>query len=141
MSESSERLNVIGLRFELFVSEVAKTVRFYQATLGLNPPEGHELEGYVPLSSGVVTIGVQRPDGLHAGHHFSPANLAGPRGVGVEIVIEVADVDAAYLTASANAAIHGGTCEDIKERPWKTKDFRLIDPDGYYIRVTSLRVA
>lgn len=139
MSTPESAAKVVGLRFELFVTDVAATVDFYEATLGLLPPEGRALDGYVPLHSGSVTIGVQRPENLHAGHHFSPERLAGPRGVGVEIVIEVDDIDRAYARASANAEAHGGVCEALRERPWKTRDFRLIDPDGYYVRVSSLR--
>lgn len=132
-------VSVTGVRFELFVRDVATTVGFYQATLGLTPPDGWSPDGYVPLRSGIATIGVQRPDSLHAGHHFSPERLAGPRGVGVEIVLEVDDVDAAYAAASSHADALGGVCEPLKARPWGTRDFRLVDPDGYYVRVTSVR--
>lgn len=139
MSESDAAPAVIGVRFELFVQDVATTVSFYQETLGLTPPGGWSQDGYVPLRSGIATIGVQSPENLHAGHHFSPEHLAGPRGVGVEIVLEVDDVDAVYATASAHADALGGVCEPLKARPWGTRDFRLVDPDGYYVRVTSVR--
>ncbi len=132
-------LGVTGVRFELFVTDVATTVGFYQATLGLEPPESWSPDGYVPLRSGVATIGVQGPQNLHAGHHFSPERLAGPRGVGVEIVLEVDDVDALYREASSHADALGGVCEPLKARPWGTRDFRLVDPDGYYVRVSSVR--
>jgi hypothetical protein len=26
--------------------------------------------------------------------------------------------------------------EDLQPRPWGLEDFRLVDPDGYYLRVT-----
>jgi uncharacterized glyoxalase superfamily protein PhnB len=55
----------------------------------------------------------------------------------VEIVVEVADVDAAYAHARDAAARHGGQVEPLTARAWGQTDFRLIDPDGYYIRVTS----
>ncbi len=141
MSAPESAANVVGLRFELFVRDVAVTVGFYEATVGLTPPEGWSSSGhgYVPLRSGPVTIGVQTADGLHAGHHFSPERLAGPRGAGVEIVLEVDDIDRAYAMASPRADALGGACEPLRERPWGTRDFRLIDPDGYYVRVTSVR--
>ncbi len=137
MTESA--VSVVGVRFELFVTDVATTVAFYQAALGFEPPAGWSPDGYVPLRSGVATIGVQSPQNLHPGHHFSPELLAGPRGVGVEIVLEVDDVDALYLEASSHADALGGVCEPLKERPWGTRDFRLVDPDSYYVRVTSVR--
>jgi lactoylglutathione lyase len=131
------QVQLLGLRFELFVDDVGSTVLFYGATLGLAPPPNWSSDGYVPLRAGGVTIGVQEHTKLPVGHHFSPAHLAGPRGVGVEIVVEVDDVDRAYALASREAERNGGQIEPISEQPWGARDFRLIDPDGYYVRVTS----
>lgn len=129
----------VGLRFELFVDDVEVSVHFYGATLGLAPPLNWSPQGYVPLRSGPVTIGIQHHTKLPGNHHFSPARLSGPRGVGVEIVIEVDDVDRAYALASAAAEQRHGRIEPLTDRPWGTRDFRLLDPDGYYVRVTSRR--
>jgi catechol 2,3-dioxygenase-like lactoylglutathione lyase family enzyme len=129
----------VGLRLELFVDDVATSVRFYRDTLGLTPPHGWSPVGYVQLRSGAVAIGVQHHANLPPEHHFSPARLTGPRGVGVEIVIEVDDVEAAYEVAAPSAEHHDGHVESLEDQPWGLKDFRLVDPDGYYIRVTAHR--
>jgi len=129
----------LGLRFELFVDDVEASVRFYGATMNLAPPETWSPDGYVPLRAGALTIGIQLRTNLPVDHHFSPERLAGPRGVGLEIVVEVDDVDRAYALASLEAGRHRGQVEPLRERPWGTRDFRLIDPDGYYLRVTSRR--
>jgi uncharacterized glyoxalase superfamily protein PhnB len=50
------------------------------------------------------------------------------------VVVEVADVDAVYAAAKA-AGLQ--IVKDIQNRPWKARDFRLADPDGYFIRITS----
>lgn len=71
----------VGLRFELFVDDVERSVRFYGAVLGLRPAAGYDPQGHVPVSAGQVRIGLQRRDALPAEHHFRPAHLAGPRGV------------------------------------------------------------
>ena len=128
------------MRFELFVDDVETSVRFYMATLGLAPPDNWSADRYVSLRGGAVIVGIQDRATLPAEHHFSPANLGGPRGVGLEIVFEVDDVDLAYAEASPNAEPYGGTIEPLAERPWGARDFRLIDPDGYYVRVTSRTV-
>lgn len=127
----------VGVRFELFVDDVERSLAFYAAALGLQPPAGYDPRGYVPVSAGRVRIGLQRRSALPAEHHFRPAHFAGPRGVGVEIVIEVDDVDAAFARARDAAVAHGGQVEPLAARPWGQADFRLIDPDGYYVRVTS----
>lgn len=137
--ESGHEVQPLGLRFELFVDDVEASVRFYGATLRLVPPQNWSPDGYVPLQAGAVTVGIQSHTKLPAEHHFSPAHLAGPRGVGLEIVIEVDDIDRAYALAKPEAERHGGQIEPLGERPWGAKDFRLVDPDGYYVRVTSLR--
>jgi len=27
--------------------------------------------------------------------------------------------------------------EDLQDRPWGLKDFRILDPAGYYLRITD----
>jgi lactoylglutathione lyase len=127
----------VGLRFELFVEDVERSVAFYAAALGLQPAAGYDPRGYVPVSAGRVRIGLQRHTALPAEHHFRPSHFTGPRGVGVEIVVEVDDVDAAFTRARDAAVSQGGQVEPLAARPWGQTDFRLIDPDGYYVRVTS----
>ena len=132
-------MSLAGVRFELFVDNVERSVAFYAAALGLQPPPGYDPLGYVPVSAGRVRIGLQRRTALPADHHFRPAYFSGPRGVGLEIVIEADDIDAAFALARDGAVAHGGQLEPLAARPWGQTDFRLIDPDGYYIRVTSAR--
>jgi lactoylglutathione lyase len=127
----------VGVRFELFVDDVERAVEFYDAVLGLRPSPGYDPRGYVPVNAGSVRIGLQRHDALGAEHHFRPSHFAGPRGVGVEIVIEVDDIHAAFARARDTALGRGGQIEPLAARPWGQTDFRLVDPDGYYIRVTS----
>ena len=129
----------VGLRFELFVQDVQASIRFYSSTLGLKPPPTWSPDGYVPISAGAVTIGVQHVGNLPAGHHFSPRHLTGPHGVGLEIVVEVDDVDLAYTTAALHAERCGGLVEPLTDQTWGLRDFRLVDPDGYYVRITSHR--
>lgn len=129
----------VGVRFELFVDDVERSLAFYAAALGLQPPSGYDPGGYVPVSAGRVRIGLQRRNALPAEHYFRPAHFTGPRGVGVEIVIEVDDVDAAFAQSREAAVPYGGQIEPLTARPWGQVDFRLIDPDGYYLRVTSAR--
>jgi catechol 2,3-dioxygenase-like lactoylglutathione lyase family enzyme len=127
----------VGLRFELFVEDVERSVEFYAAVLGLQPRAGYDPQGYVPMGAGRVHIGLQRRTALSAEHHFRPSHFTGPRGVGVEIVVEVDDVYAAFTQAQEAAVNQGGRVEPLAARPWGQTDFRLIDPDGYYVRVTS----
>jgi hypothetical protein len=64
--------------------------------------------------------------GGYPGHRQPPT--------GVEIVLEVD-----YLHAERDRIRLAGwpIQEDIKRRPWGLQDFRVLDPDGYYLRFTS----
>src|SRR5215208_6385372 len=127
----------VGLQFELFVDDVAKSITFYTAVLGFTPPDDVDLDGYVTMTNGAVTIGLGRLADLSAEHHLRRAGLDAPRGVGIEIVLRVDDVDGAYAVAQAQAEALGGGIEALEDRTWGLRDFRVIDPDGYYLRVTS----
>jgi lactoylglutathione lyase len=61
---------------------------------------------------------------------FSPLHF----GELPRIVLEVEDLDAA---ARAVARTGYPLLEPPRQRPWGLRDFRLADPDGYYVRVTT----
>ncbi len=71
-------MSLVGVRFELFVNDVERSLAFYAAALGLQPPPGYDPLGYVPVSAGRVRIGLQRRSALPAEHHFRPAHFSGP---------------------------------------------------------------
>ncbi|MDO8506247.1 MAG: hypothetical protein Q7S41_01415 [Candidatus Limnocylindria bacterium] len=65
--------------------------------------------------------------------YFRRFRQTAKRGYGVEIVIPVPDIDAAYATAR-----HAGcVVEDLRMRAWGVRDFRAEDPFGYYLRFTE----
>jgi uncharacterized glyoxalase superfamily protein PhnB len=54
--------------------------------------------------------------------------------LGVELVLEVDDLHADHdrVTSAGWALV-----EDLTVRPWGLSDFRLLDPAGYYWRLTT----
>lgn len=53
---------------------------------------------------------------------------------GVEIVLEVDDIAGQRAqVAEAGWPIK----EDLTARPWGLCDFRILDPNGYYLRITD----
>src|SRR5687768_8937663 len=56
-----------------------------------------------------------------------------PRGYGVEIVVMVDDIDSFYESVKEIANV----VEPLIEQPWGLRDFRAVDPAGYYLRFTS----
>ena len=120
-----------GLRLELFVSDCSRSAAFYINALGFEVIR-HDESGYVSLRRGGAVIGLNAVERLAADHPLRPA--PGDRiGLGVEIVLMVDDV----ATAHAGAASISSP-SPITLQPWGLTDFRVRDPDGYYIRVTGL---
>lgn len=134
----SERTAATGLRAELFVDQPTTTVAFYERFLGFRLER--EGDGYWSLRNGAVAIGIGAAANLDTAHHFlRPAATDSARGVGVELVLELPSaeaVDEMHERIRSDVATAGGRVEPISERPWGLRDFRVIDPDGYYIRIT-----
>lgn len=116
------------LRVEIFPADIDETIAFY-TRLGfqvIGRSDGSPR--YASMRLGDVRIGASEAE------RVNPAQRAVPSGT--EIVIEVDDVQAFRDRAAAD----GRTLEeDLRERPWGLIDFRMTDPDGYYLRFTSHR--
>jgi lactoylglutathione lyase len=117
------------LRFEIFPDDLDVTVDFYTQVLRfrLATDQRSEPSEYVSLDRGSVRVGAARrvvPD-AHAAR-LPPA--------GVELVLEVDGV-----VAERDRVVAAGwpLTEDLQERPWGLKDFRILDPAGYYLRITD----
>ena len=122
-----------GLRAELFVADVERSKRFYVDVLGFTVLRTAP-DGYVALGRQRAHLGLNPVAGLPSGHPVRPS--PGERvGLGVELVLMVADVAAAHDLAMASGA---GGVSALRRQSWGLTDFRLQDPDGYYVRVTGL---
>ena len=55
-------------------------------------------------------------------------------GYGVEIVLTVKDIENYYKEVKDRVEIF----EEIQDRPWGLKDFRVSDPFGFYLRFTTI---
>lgn len=117
---------------ELHVADIEATLAFYEA-LGFRVTK--RWKDWVRLDRDGAELVLQGDAYLRSHeHYFSPYLDVSPRGVGVEITIEVGDVDAVYATAqSAGLRI----VKPLQDRDWKARDFRLADPDGFFVRITS----
>jgi lactoylglutathione lyase len=122
------------LRIELFVEDLDASIRFYEGALGFRLVRWEA--DCASLERGGAVLGLGSIAKLAAdgpGPGFTRARLAGVRGAGVEIVIKVEDVDSA-LQAVLRAGVR--VVEPLRDRPWGLQDFRIADPDGYYLRIT-----
>jgi lactoylglutathione lyase len=123
-----------GLRLELFVEDMAASIAFYTQVLAFKVAR-HEPDYYASLRWGNAILGIGAVAKLpEEGGYFRRDISFHRRGLGVEIVLEVDDVEEwhARVTASGHPMF-----EPLQDRPWGLRDFRIADPDGYYLRITS----
>ncbi|WP_082760293.1 VOC family protein [Agrobacterium bohemicum] len=127
-------MNRPRLCVELFVADIATSKGFYTNVLEfVAGPQGHG--GYTPLSLGDIHLSLNNNNSLPEDHPTKV--LAGERaGRGVEIVIEVEDLQSAYDRARASGWPISG---NLTTHPWGVTDFRIVDPDGYYLRLSKTR--
>jgi catechol 2,3-dioxygenase-like lactoylglutathione lyase family enzyme len=135
MSEASHRdteTNRPGLRVELFVRDVARSTAFYREVLGFETLRAAP-SGYVSIGRDGAVLGLNAVAQLPPEHPARP-RPGEPVGRGVEIVVVVDDVAAlhARVTALGQADV-----SPLVTQPWGLTDFRLLDPDGYYLRLTG----
>jgi RimJ/RimL family protein N-acetyltransferase/predicted enzyme related to lactoylglutathione lyase len=118
-----------ALRIEVFVADLDAFVDFYTRVLGFGLADDRRTSEspYAAVSLGTARIGAVQSWGA-----VDPATRSVPAGA--EIVLEVGDIEAAYRRAADSG---WPIAEGLTERPWGLRDFRVFDPDGYYVRVTS----
>ncbi len=123
----------MSLRLELFVDDVERSAAFYTSVLGFSRQSGDA--SYLPVTRGTVTLGLGPAAGLGARHYFNPELSTARRGLGVELVLEVDDVEACFQHVQQTAP--KTILTPVGRRSWGLTDFRVADPDGYYLRITS----
>ena len=119
-------------RLELFVDDLPASIDFYHRVLEFTPGEQHS-DRYTPIANGNVHLALNLRSTLQDNHPIQAVEDE-RLGRGIEIVLEVDDVDAMYEhVLSQNWPIS----DELRQRPWGLTDFRIVDPDGYYLRITS----
>src|SRR2546421_9394976 len=118
------------VRFEVFPADLAKCIAFYTGVLRFTTVQ--RKEGYVYLQRDGIFIGAVQ-SGFELGDLQRADRSSRRPPTGVEIVIEVDD-----LEAERNWIVDKGWTldADIKLQDWGLRDFRLTDPDGFYLRIT-----
>jgi catechol 2,3-dioxygenase-like lactoylglutathione lyase family enzyme len=116
------------LRFEIFPADLDATVDFYQRVLGFQlTDDRRDQDDYVALRRGAVGVGAVLdpvPD----------ARAARRPPAGLELVLEVDDVE----TERDRVLAAGWPLDDdLRDQSWGLRDFRILDPDGYYLRITN----
>lgn len=125
------------LLLELHVPDFG-TVKDYYGRLGFEvvretKPEGKDGYLVLKLEDNILCFWAGN-DEVYEQSYFKRFPRSTARGYGVEIVLLVADVETYYQNVEAFANV----VDPLSLRPWGLKDFRIVDPFGYYLRITSI---
>lgn len=121
-----------GLRVELFVSDVSRSAAFYWDVLGFETLRAAP-SGYTSIGRDGAVLGLNDIAQLPEGYPVRPKQ-GHAVGRGVELVVVVEDVAALHARAVASGQAEVSA---LVAQPWGLTDFRVVDPDGYYIRITG----
>jgi uncharacterized glyoxalase superfamily protein PhnB len=108
------------------------SIDFYSQVLGFEIGK-QQPDKYTPMTNGNMVLSLNLRANLPDDHPVQAR--AGERvGRGVEFVLEVNDIEAIYeRVLSTNWPLSS----KLHHQPWGLTDFRVVDPDGYYWRITT----
>jgi hypothetical protein len=118
---------------ELGTQRVAEYADYFRTVVGFELI--HQEQGYAELESSVAQLLLMDPRGWPKGHPFYEKTTGSGQGIGIEIGLVVADLDKTFAAAVKQKGWPIST--GIVHRPWGVRDFRVLSPDGYYLRFTE----
>ena len=117
----------------LYVSDVEKTVSFYEEVFGLRRKFVHE-GGYGEMDTGATKLGfVSHALAKTSGITYAEPNAEGPAPA-VEIALVTDDVAAAYDKAVTSGAV---AVAPPKEKPWGQTVSYVRDLNGFLVELCS----
>lgn len=120
--------DILDSKFELFVTDAAESIRFYEV-VGFSVVHAKP-DGYSTIRSGRTVMA------LSPVPWWLPLRVVGVLRhppIGTEIVLYTGRLD--DLRERLVAAGHSPS--PVVLQPWGDRDFRITDPDGYYVRLSE----
>ena len=119
---------------ELFCSDIARSLRFYTEVLGFSVLYARPEEHFAYLEREGAELMLDQS----TSRRFLADEPTYPYGRGVNLQIEVSDVDALYQSVSASGATIYLPMEEkwyrANDRLRGNRQFVVLDPDGYLLR-------
>lgn len=118
---------------ELFVRKLSASIVFYRCLFGKGCADYDEKRAVFKDEGGGALL--LTDESVLGGNHYFAAMAESRKGKGVELILPVNDVE---LVFNKIHRIYPECIEsEITAQPWGEIDFRVVDPDGYYVRVTT----
>jgi lactoylglutathione lyase len=122
---------------ELATKKVDEYETFFGSVAGFQVV--YRKPGYIQAQSEHAELTFIDPAYWGPGHPFHGKVTGSGMGVGIEIGIVVADIEKAHAAAVKFKDKGWPITTGIVMRPWGVRDFRVMTPDGYYLRFTEGR--
>lgn len=129
-------MSELGVFIELYVDDLAESIEMLSDLVDVKVLR--EERYFAELACGTSRIllnGQSLEDFDEANPIRSAAGSA--RGLRVEICIAVHDIEASFETASAESRWQ--VASQLRQRPCGLTDFRVVHPDGFYLRITTAK--
>jgi len=120
---------------ELIVRNVDDHVAFFKAVTGFELTRFEK--GYAVLKSERGEIVFMEGQGLPDGHPNKIEPKDGRFGFGLELAVVVPDLDKSFAAFKQFEKKRFRLSAGIGRRPWGARDYRVLLPDGYYIRFSE----
>ncbi|WP_077617523.1 VOC family protein [Bacillus sinesaloumensis] len=119
-------------RVELYVKDIEESIKFYQDIIGL------ELFGRNERSArfnyDCFSLLLTSESILLHGHYFNQKAKSNVKGNGFELIIVVDALEKVYQRClNSDYPIE----VEVEKYPWDMRGFKIVDPDGYFLRITS----
>lgn len=118
-------------RVELYVKDIEKSLAFYQDFVGLQLYGRNERCGRFNYDFFSLLI---TSDATLDGDHYFKRSKSDLKGNGMELIIVVKDLEIVYQRCLENNYV---IKVPIEKYDWGMRGFKIIDPDGYFLRITS----
>jgi hypothetical protein len=118
---------------ELGTTRIDDYITYFESVAGFRLAERQGR--FATLNTDLAQLMLIDPGLLPPGHPFHAKLTGNGQGLGVEIGLVVADVDKTFAAATKHEGWKIST--GIMRRPWGVRDFRVLAPDGYYLRFTE----
>jgi lactoylglutathione lyase len=126
---------------ELHVPNFKTTIDFY-SKLGFEVVwQTSSEEGYLVMRRGRSVLNFYGgTEKVYEHPYFGRFPRHTVRSYAVEIVIPIDNIEAFFKTIRSNLDIDvesGRIVQELELKPWGKKDFRIVDPFGFYLRFTE----
>ncbi|HHK5534835.1 TPA: VOC family protein [Bacillus mobilis] len=117
-------------RVQLYVNDIEKSLLFYEEVIGLKLYK-RSMHG-ARFNHDQCSLLLVSDSTLNGNHYFY--NRKEMKGNGFELIIVVNRIEEVYDRCKEKRCT---IQEEIQTYPWEMRGFKVVDLDGYFLRITS----